>query len=117
MLFIGGVQPKRAQVEPNPRRCPRCGREAARLERIDHYLSLFFIPLIPVSRGEPYLACDNCGYTGPAEGEAVPQEPWSGGPEVEPRSDEESEELRCSRCGARLRPEYRYCPICGRELR
>ena len=55
------MQPKKTKLEQTPRACPRCGLPAARLKRQDHYLSLFFIPLIPVKRGEAYLECDQCG--------------------------------------------------------
>ncbi len=60
-FFIGGVQPKTMTLDDTPRLCPACGLAQARLKRIDHYLSLFFIPLFPVKRGEPAVICDRCG--------------------------------------------------------
>ena len=60
-FLIGGVQPKTVSVDDTPRLCPACGLAQARLKRIDHYLSLFFIPLFPVKRGEPVVICDRCG--------------------------------------------------------
>jgi hypothetical protein len=57
-FFIGGVQPRTVIVDETPRLCPQCGLAQARLKRIDHYLSLFFIPLIPIKRGPVLLVCD-----------------------------------------------------------
>lgn len=41
--------------------CPSCGLPSAKLKRLDHYLSLFFIPIIPVKKGERFIECDRCG--------------------------------------------------------
>ncbi|SPF39937.1 hypothetical protein SBDP1_280015 [Syntrophobacter sp. SbD1] len=60
-FLIGGVQPKSVTVDETPRICPGCGLAQARLKRVDHYLSLFFIPLFPVKKGDPVLICDRCG--------------------------------------------------------
>ncbi len=51
-FFIGGVQPKTITLDDSRRLCPACGLAQARLKRTDQYLSLFFIPLFPVKRGE-----------------------------------------------------------------
>jgi len=50
-FVIGGVQPRTVLLSRQPRTCPACGYPKLFLKRIDHYLSLFFIPLIPVKRG------------------------------------------------------------------
>jgi hypothetical protein len=60
MFLIAGVQPKTRRVDENPQRCPSCGRSQAYTTRVDHYLSLFFIPLIRVKQGEPFLLCEGC---------------------------------------------------------
>ncbi len=60
-FFIGGIQPRTITVEDAKRLCPVCGLAQARLKRIDHYLSLFFIPLFPVRRGNVVLMCERCG--------------------------------------------------------
>ena len=39
---------------------PSCGQTSAYRTRVDHYLSLFFIPLIRVKQGEPFLLCEGC---------------------------------------------------------
>jgi hypothetical protein len=61
MFLIAGVQPKTRRVDDNPQRCPSCGLAQAYTTRVDHYLSLFFIPLIRVKKGAPFLLCDRCG--------------------------------------------------------
>ena len=102
-FFIGGVQPKTVPLDASPRLCPVCGLAQARLKRMDHYLSLFFIPLFPVKRGEPVLICDRCGAMSHPDRtlEAV-------APVLEGN--------RCSHCGFSLESNFRYCPQCGSRL-
>lgn len=103
MIFIGGVQPKTRNLEASPRTCPVCGSPQAYLKRTDHYISLFFIPLIPISRGRPFLACEGCGRVLDERGDIL-------------------EELRagmrrlCPGCGQRTDPSFRFCPYCGEKL-
>ena len=93
------MQPRKVKLDQAPRRCPACGREGARLVRLDHYFSLFFIPLLPVKRGEPYLECPHCGpLQGRAPGRAAPRP------------------SRCPTCGRPLQPDFDFCPGCGRRL-
>lgn len=110
-FFIGGVQPKEQLLDPSPRTCPNCGREAARLKSNDSYLSLFFIPLFPVRRGEPMLVCEACGYVAAPErtAEEQPQE-WFPEPEDRPLP------RHCPACGEGVEPGHRYCPRCGQRL-
>jgi RNA polymerase subunit RPABC4/transcription elongation factor Spt4 len=103
MIFIGGVQPKTRNLEGVPRTCPSCGSPQAFLKQTDHYISLFFIPLIPISRGKPFLACEACGRVVQEGGDPL-------------------EELRagmrriCPGCGERMDPGFRFCPFCGKRL-
>ncbi|SMC21072.1 zinc-ribbon family protein [Desulfacinum hydrothermale DSM 13146] len=107
-FFIGGVQPKTKVLDETPRLCPACGLAQARLKRIDHYLSLFFIPLFPVKKGSPLVVCDRCGHmAAPEEGlgppPAEPPRPFSTAP-------------RCDRCGRELEASFAYCPYCGSKV-
>ena len=60
-FLIGGVQPKTVTLDEVPGICAACGLAQARLKRVDHYLSLFFIPLFAVKKGDPVLICDRVG--------------------------------------------------------
>lgn len=91
MFFIAGIQPKTVTIDDGPRICPACGLARARLKRVDHYLSLFFIPLFPVRKGTPFVHCEGCG----------------GGPGGEGHL--------CARCGRALEGRFRFCPHCGAE--
>lgn len=102
-FFIGGVQPKTITLDETPKLCPACGLAQARLRRIDDYLSLFFIPLFPVKRGEPVLICDRCG--------AVSD------PDQTLRKTYPTTEIRsCPKCGASIEPQFNYCPHCGSRV-
>ncbi len=84
--------------------CPSCGVPSARLKRMDHYVSLFFIPLIPVKRGERFLECDRCGRIFDEAGRSEAAEY-----EAEPSKS-------CPRCGHQITPGFRFCPHCGHKL-
>lgn len=103
-FFIGGIQPRTITVDETPRLCPACGLAQARLKRIDHYLSLFFIPLFPVKRGETVLFCDRCGTI------SHPDQPLGRRPL--PAAAEET----CPSCGRPVKPEFSYCPHCGSRV-
>jgi rubrerythrin len=102
-FFIGGVQPKTVTLDETPRLCPACGLAQARLRRIDHYLSLFFIPLFPVKRGDAVVICDRC--------QAVSRPDQGIGP-----SASRFGKIRCLRCGHPLESTFQYCPNCGNRV-
>ena len=68
-FLIGGVQPKTVTLDETPGICSACGLAQARLKRVDHYLSLFFIPLFRVKKGDPVLICDRCGAISSPKGD------------------------------------------------
>ena len=100
-FFIGGVQPKTTVVDNRPVLCPSCGLLRARYKRVDHYFSLFFIPIIPVKRGEPFLFCDRCGV----QSQDIP------GP-----LHKDDINRSCKNCGKKLDSDFKYCPFCGKPL-
>jgi DNA-directed RNA polymerase subunit RPC12/RpoP len=102
-FLIGGVQPKTVSLDDTRRVCPACGLAQARLKRVDHYLSLFFIPLFPVKRGDPILICDRCGETASAKD-------GSRTGIADGRGD------RCPMCGYPTARDFRYCPSCGSRI-
>ena len=99
-FLIGGIQPKTIDIEGTPLLCPSCGLLRAGYKRVDHYLTLFFIPLIPVKKGAPFLYCDGCGIQSRGA--------YSNGYPNVSRS--------CKNCGRKLESDFMYCPFCGKSL-
>jgi rubrerythrin len=99
MILIAGVSSKTKTIDPTPRLCPSCGLAQAYLKRVDHYVSLFFIPVIRVKKGEPVLVCNRCESAG------------FNAPKQQPPS--ESPSVMCKQCGRSLENDFRYCPFCG----
>jgi len=103
-IFVAGVQPKTKKLDENPRRCPLCGLHQAYYQRIDHYFSLFFIPVWRVKKGNPFLVCDRCEKNVTADGTR--------------RDDPMMDNLsRCRKCGQAIDSKFQFCPHCGAENR
>ena len=102
-FFIGGIQPKTVSLDDQPRLCPSCGLAQARLKRVDHYLSLFFIPIFPVKKGTPFLECQRCGAVSDESGDISTSPPPDSGPV-------------CRKCGHPVETGFRFCPYCGNAL-
>lgn len=99
-FFIGGIQPKAVELDEGKRICPVCGLQTAKMKRLDHYLSLFFIPVLRLKKGEIFLECVRCGI-------------------IPPDGDDVSRGRRpilCPNCNREVSDGYRYCPFCGRRL-
>jgi hypothetical protein len=75
-FLIAGVQPKTRVLDQTPARCPSCGLFQAQLRRVDHYFSLFFIPLLRVKQGTPFLYCQRCQR--PVDDETAAVSPTAG---------------------------------------
>jgi rubrerythrin len=103
MIFIAGVQPRTKTLDNNPRLCPLCGGVEAYLKRVDHYLSIFFIPIVPVSRGKPAIICERCGGISDEMGQGIGVRRVGG-------------ELSCKHCGRVLEREFAFCPYCGKKI-
>jgi len=72
---------------------------------LDHYLSLFFIPIIPIKRGERFIECNRCG--------GIFSE--IGRPEPRPSFQFQNEKI-CPRCGEEISQEFKFCPYCGQKI-
>jgi hypothetical protein len=104
MFFvIAGIQPKTKTLDDQPRMCPSCGLYQAHLQQIDHYFSVFFVPVFRVKRGAPFLKCQSCESVSSESG-AV----WTGA--------QDSSGGACPSCGKPIEREYKYCPFCGKPL-
>jgi RNA polymerase subunit RPABC4/transcription elongation factor Spt4 len=103
MIFIAGVSPKIKVLDQNPRRCPACGLSQAYYKRTDHYLSLFFIPIFRVKKGDPFIMCDRCEQT-----------IHEFGPEFTQKQNKEA--LGCKYCGKVIDSDFKFCPHCGKRI-
>jgi len=101
MFLIAGISPKIRIVDHTPRICPSCGLPQARLKRVDSYFNLFFIPVLRVKKGEPFISCDRCNNVAPEFYQHYRQ--------LEDRAN-----LRCSNCDTALENNFQYCPFCGK---
>jgi primosomal protein N' len=70
---------------------------------VNHYISLFFIPLIRIKQGEPFLYCRRC------EGIAA------GGRQATPGNHAGAAPPMCRQCGRQLEDTFNYCPNCGKR--
>jgi predicted RNA-binding Zn-ribbon protein involved in translation (DUF1610 family) len=100
-FFIGGIQPRITFVDKQPVLCPSCGLLRARYKRVDHYISLFFIPVFPIKRGDPFLFCDRCGLQTPG---------------VVTGNLYGHDQPLCKNCGSTIKKDFIYCPFCGKSL-
>ncbi len=103
-FFIAGIQPKTIVLDEHPRMCPSCGLLQAVLKRVDHYFSLFFLPIIRVKKGEPLLNCRSCGALSRESGEPLVQ------------AVKDQSKLNCPYCGNPVSQEFQFCPFCGKPI-
>jgi len=108
-FFIGGIQPRKKYLNGQPLTCPNCGHTAMFPCRIDHYLSLFFIPVFPVKKGPVVSCCRDCG--------AVVSDPGQTAAGHGQRRFGPSGRPTCPACGREVDPGFEFCPWCGSRLR
>ena len=101
MFLIAGVSPKTKIIDKNPRRCPVCGLARAHYKRVDHYFNLFFIPILRVKKGEPFIMCDECERTVHEIGQ-------------DHTIQSARHKAKCKSCGKDLHSDFKYCPFCGK---
>jgi rubrerythrin len=104
MFLIAGVSPKTTVIDNTPRRCPVCGTVRAYYKRVDHYFNLFFIPILRVKKGEPFIMCDRCSRTV----NEFKEEYGSTWPDIQ--------KTQCRHCGKTLAKDFGYCPYCGKRV-
>jgi RNA polymerase subunit RPABC4/transcription elongation factor Spt4 len=99
MFLIAGIQPRTRKGPKTGQTCPRCGLAQVHERCLDHYFSLFFIPLVRVKKGAAFSWCERCQAP-------LAQTYERTGPK----------EIVCRGCGEMLDPEFRFCPHCGSAL-
>jgi len=105
-FFVAGIQPKQIILDETSQPCPACGLFQARWVRRDYYLSLFFLPLFRVKKGQSVLECPRCG--------ARASSASTGGFEFSPQTDYNKV---CPACGKTREQSFRFCPYCGQDLK
>ena len=95
MFLIAGISPRIKQIDHKPRRCPACGLHQAYYKQVDHYFSLFFIPIFRVKKGEPILICERCEKT-----DYEFSKNYAAG--------SEDNQLKCKTCASLLQRDYKY---------
>jgi hypothetical protein len=118
MVFvIAGVTPAVSVTDLPGRPCPACGAQGGlQQRRVDHKLSLFFVPLATVSRGAPFLACARCGWTsmvGPGGGSGWIGGGGSSGDEALGGPSPPALRHACPHCGTDAQAGWAFCPFCG----
>lgn len=103
-FLIAGIQPKTVTLDDHPRRCPSCGLDQALAKRVDSYFSVFFLPILRVKKGTPFLQCLSCGHLSDESGQTwYERQQGRSGP-------------NCPQCGKPLEPQFHFCPFCGKSL-
>ncbi|GBF90225.1 hypothetical protein Rsub_03358 [Raphidocelis subcapitata] len=106
-VFVGGVSPHAVSRDLPARECPACGAVGAMQERrVDSDLSLFFVRVLTLERGAPFLACTRCGWTSMA---------GSGGNGA-PAAGAVAQGPACPHCGSDVQRGWQWCPFCGGPL-
>jgi len=105
MFLIAGITPRVKTLDQNPRRCPVCGLNQAYYRRVDHWLNLFFIPVIRIKKGEPFIMCDRCERSLPGFE-----------PQFKTRQESPHRPGTCRFCHRLLQEDFKFCPYCGRRI-
>jgi RNA polymerase subunit RPABC4/transcription elongation factor Spt4 len=102
-FLIAGIQPKTVKLEEQPQMCPSCGLYQAFRKRVDHYVAVFFLPIVRVKQGPAFLECRSCGSLSDESGESLGEPGRTRG-------------NACAYCGRAVERNHRYCPFCGKPL-
>jgi zinc-ribbon family len=121
MFIIFGSKTVKTPVKNGLNLRKHCGRCRLLSDMQEHsskqYVTLFFIPVFPISKGESLLVCNRCGasyYVQPEDYPGSEREssfPPAGAGELESAPNAEKMVVVCEYCEGRLR-----IPMTGRRL-
>jgi hypothetical protein len=127
-ILIFGTRPVKSEVSGGRREmrnCPACGLlSEMREHRLRNFFTLFFIPLIPLGRGQTVMTCSRCGFSCEPQREyfSSPQ-PSRSAPDAEFEFEEEKTVITCRYCAGKLRVPLIEgkqilvtCPHCRRKF-
>lgn len=67
-VFVFGYQSRAGVVDTGRFYCPVCRRKRRyKLRKTRRYITLYFVPAIPLGEGSEYIECDRCSGTFPPE--------------------------------------------------
>ena len=146
-MIIWGSRGRTSTVEEGQFFCPRCrSNQPYKLQRVQRWFTLYFIPIFPIGGAERYVECRGCGqafkesvleYEPPSEldrllGQFYEELQTSTSLEVVKRKltnegmdGDEAEQIldkmcegraRACQCGQRFHPRVRRCSACGEYL-
>ena len=131
MFILFGMRDIKTRVKGGLELRKHCGRCGLLSDMQEHrwvkFFTLFFVPLIPISRGESLLVCKRCGAAFYPQAEDYRQvgAPLfdSGTPGGESQSQPGKTIINCGRCRGRMRiPLFLHkrvhvtCPHCGEKF-
>lgn len=107
--ITGGIEPriKTLPQSSSPPNCPSCLHHLQRV-RSDSVLTLFFVPIWTVSKGQEFWMCMSCGWTG--------MDMDLHGIALTGVNGRRRLMATCSVCGARADEGWRFCPYCGTRM-
>jgi hypothetical protein len=96
-IFIAGMKDVERDLGAGSFHCPQCRADTPCTRRkVSRYLTLFFIPLIPLGDRGEVVRCDRCGSSFGA-----------------PPADDRGDVWRCARCGNVNPVDRSACVACG----
>ena len=120
MIFIAGLSPRLKQLGVASATCPGCGLGGRlNIVRQGQYISLFFIPIIPLGRGEYIATCGGCAGIFLLNQQAGRR--FERSPDI-PIGRGEFELYRqgyggaCNHCGRPAEEGHTFCPGCGNRI-
>jgi hypothetical protein len=128
-ILIFGARPVKREVRDGRREvrnCPACGMLSEMREHsLRNFFTLFFIPLIPLGRGQRVMTCSRCGFSYQAQDSGFTPRPvqFDSAPDAEVEIGDQKKVINCRYCDGKLRVPLlpgreilATCPHCRRKF-